>query len=115
MAAGLLKIEDYHAEFEIDALLAVQTFLVIEQWIASGLRQRVQASGSTINAEDVRSIVTQRQAGHWATVNGPSTKDCPRKGLHGSTRRLAAAADFNARCISTDGFGYLNSRRCAGL
>ena len=67
-AAAVLKIEDHLPGLEIDQLLDVMTFLAVEKRIASSLKERVQATADTINAEDVRAIATRRQAGHWASA-----------------------------------------------
>ena len=78
-AAAILKIEDHLPNLEIDQLLDVMTFLAVEKRIASSLRERVQTTADTINADDVRAIATRRQAGHWAspTVAGSDGRPAP--------------------------------------
>ena len=103
--AAIAKIDELLADLEIDHLLDVMTFLAVEKRIASGLRERVQTTAETINADDVRAIATRRQAGHWASTLAVGAPETPRKALHAVYERLAAAADFYAlRKQHQDGF-----------
>jgi uncharacterized protein (TIGR02687 family) len=95
-AAAVLKIEDYLPNLEIDQLLEVMTFLAVERRIASSLRERVQTTADTINADDVRAIATRRQSGHWASLTVAGSTDAPRQALHAVYDALVAAADFFA-------------------
>ena len=72
------------------------TFLAVEKRIASSLRERVQTTADTINADDVRAIATRRQAGHWASPTVAGSTDVPRQALHAVYDALVAAADFYA-------------------
>ena len=106
-AAAILKIEDHLPNLEIDQLLDVMTFLVVEKRIASSLRERVQATADTINADDVRAIVTRRQVGHWASITVADSMDAPRQALHAVYDALVAAADFYAlRNLHKSGLDY---------
>lgn len=106
-AALLLKIEDHLPDLEIDQLINVMTFLVVEKRIASFLRERVQATADTINADDVRAVATRRQSGHWASLSVADSTDAPRSVLHAVYEALVAAADFNAlRNQHKSGFDY---------
>jgi uncharacterized protein (TIGR02687 family) len=106
-AAAILKIEDHLPNLEIDQLIDVMTFLVVEKRIASSLRERVQTTADTINADDVRAIATRRQSGHWASLTMADSTDAPRHALHAVYDALVAAADFNAlRNLYKSGFGY---------
>jgi uncharacterized protein (TIGR02687 family) len=106
-AAAILKIEDHLPDQEIDQLLDVMTFLAVEKRIASSLRERVQATAETINADDVRAVATRRQAGHWASLNVADTAEAPRQALHAVYDALVAAADFYAlRNQHKGGFDY---------
>lgn len=105
--AALIHLEDYLLGLEIPDLLDVMTFLVVEQGIASRLRERVHQTADMINPDEVRSIATCRQAGHWASliVNGSSM--VPRQALHAVYDALVAAADFFAlRNQHRDGFAF---------
>ena len=92
-AAAILKIEDHLPDLEIDQLAEVMTFLAVEKRMASNLRERVQTTADTINADDVRTIATRRQSGHWASLSLDSA-DAPRSILHAIYDALVAAADF---------------------
>ena len=106
-AAAILKIEDHLPNLEIDQLSDVMTFLVVEKRIASSLRERVQTTADTINAEDVRAIATRRQSGHWASLTVAGSTDAPRQAFHAVYDALVAAADFNAlRNQHKSGFDY---------
>jgi len=106
-AAVLLKIEDHLANVEIDQLVDVMTFLAVEKRIASSLRERVQSTADTINADDVRAIVTRRQSGHWASDTVADSTDAPRQALHAVYDALVAAADFYAlRNQHKNGFNH---------
>jgi uncharacterized protein (TIGR02687 family) len=106
-AAAILKIEDHLANLEIDHLSEVMTFLVVEKRIASSLRERVQTTADTINADDVRAIASRRQSGHWASLSVAGSTDAPRQALHAVYDALVAAADFNAlRNQHKSGFDY---------
>ena len=93
-AAAILKIEDHLPNLEIDQLIDVMTFLAVEKRIASSLRERVQTTADTINADDVRAIATRRQSGHWASLTVADSPDAPRQALHAVYDALVAAADF---------------------
>ena len=106
-AAAILKIEEHLPDFEINQLADVMTFLAVEKRIASSLRERVQTTADTINADDVRAIATRRQSGHWASLNVADSKEAPREALHAVYEALVAAADFYAlRNQHKSGFDY---------
>ena len=106
-AAAILKIEDHLPNLEIDTLVDVMTFLAVEKRIASSLRERVQTTADTINADDVRAIATRRQSGHWASLSVADSTDAPRQALHAVYDALVAAADFYAlRNVYKSGFDY---------
>jgi uncharacterized protein (TIGR02687 family) len=114
-AAAVLKIEDHLPNLEIDQLVDVMTFLAVEKRIASSLRERVQTTAGTINADDVRAVATRRQAGHWASLNSTDTIDAPRQALHAVYDALVAAADFYAlRNLHKSGFDYPDAARMYG-
>jgi uncharacterized protein (TIGR02687 family) len=95
-AAAVLGIDGHLQDLEIEQLLDVMTFLSVEQRIASCLRDRVQSTASTINAEDVRAVATRRQAGHWASDAVAGSDVVPRQALHAIYDAQVAAADFFA-------------------
>jgi len=95
-AAAILRIEDHLPNLEIDQLVDVMTFLVVEKRIASSLRERVQTTADTINADDVRAVAIRRQAGHWASLTVADSTEAPRQALYAVYDALVAAADFYA-------------------
>ena len=106
-AAAILKIEDHLPNLEIDQLSEVMTFLAVEKRIASSLRERVQTTADTINADEVRAIATRRQSGHWASLTVAGSTDAPRQALHAVYDALVSAADFYAlRNQHWSGFDY---------
>lgn len=106
-AAAILKIEDQLPDLEIDQLLDVMTFLAVEKRIASSLRERVQTTADTINADDVRAIASRRQSGHWASLSVVDSSEAPRRALHAVYDALVAAAEFySLRNLHKSGFDY---------
>ena len=106
-AAAILTMEDHLPNLEINQLVDVMTFLAVEKRIASSLRERVQTTADTINADDVRSIATRRQSGHWASLILAGSTDAPRQALHAVYDALVAAADFYAlRNQHKSGFNF---------
>jgi uncharacterized protein (TIGR02687 family) len=92
--AALIHLTDHLGGLEIDDLIDVRTFLAVEKAIASGLRERVQTTATTLNADEVRAVATRRQDGHWASPKVAGAPDVPRKALHAVYDALVAAADF---------------------
>ncbi len=114
-AAAILRIDDHLPNLEIDQLADVMTFLAVEKRIASSLRERVQTTADTINADDVRAIATRRQSGHWASRSVADSPDAPRSALHAVYDALVAAADFYAlRNQHKSGFDYPNAAAMYG-
>lgn len=104
-AAQILRIKQHLSDLDIAPLTEVMTFLEVEQHIARSLRERVQTTAATINAEDVRVIATRRQTGHWASPNLADSIAAPRKSFHAVYTALIAAADFFAlRNLYPQGF-----------
>lgn len=108
--AALINVDDHLHGLEVDDLLDVLTFQNVEHLIASSLHERVQHTADTINAEEVRAIVTRRQAGHWASLTVPGAPEVPRTALHAVYDALIAAADFFAlRNQHLSGFDFPNA------
>ena len=106
-AATILKIEDHLPKYEIDQLSEVMTFLAVEKRIASGLRERVQTTADSLNADEVELIANRRQSGHWASVSVADTPDAPRRALHAVYDSLVCASQFYAlRNTYKSGFSY---------
>lgn len=105
--ARRIKLSDQLHSFDIGNLIDVQTFMDVEIEIARNLKQRVLATSDAINVEEVRSIATKRQAGHWALPTVPGASSIPRKELHAVFESLVTAAEFfNLRNLHRDGFEF---------
>ena len=105
--AQRIKLSDQLHSFDIGNLIDVQTFMDVEIEIARNLKQRVLATSDAINVEEVRSIATKRQAGHWALPTVPGASSIPRKELHAVFESLVTAAEFfNLRNLHRDGFEF---------
>jgi hypothetical protein len=65
--ARIIRIKDHVHDLEIETLLDGMTFLEMERAIVRGLRDRVESTADTIDAEAVRDLATHRQDGHWAS------------------------------------------------
>lgn len=94
IAASLLKIDDVLSNLDLPQLVDLMTFLDAEKRIASSLRDLVKNTVDTINADEIRTIATRRQTGHWATLSIADTSDGPRSAFHAVYEALIAAADF---------------------
>lgn len=106
-AAAVLNLDAHLPLMEFDELVDVMTFLAVEKRVASSLKERVQTTADTINAEDVRAIAARRQDGHWASASMADSPDAPRRALHAVYDALVAAADFFAlRNAHGGGFDY---------
>jgi len=107
LVAGILKIEDQLYGFEIEDLLDVVTFQVVEKAISKGLRDRVVSGADTINVDDIQAVATHRQAGHWASNFVMGDPHVPRAGFHAVYEALmAATALFALKNEYPDGFDY---------
>ncbi len=105
--ASILKLDEVLAQYEIEDLTEVMTFLLAEKRIASGLRERVQTTSETIDAVAIQSIATRRQSGHWASSTIGDSKYVPRYALNSVYTALVAAAEFfSLRNKYQQGFDY---------
>jgi uncharacterized protein (TIGR02687 family) len=109
-AAAWLKIDDHLHGLDVDPLLEVMTFPSVELRIASGLRERIQATADVIQVDDVRAIVIRRQAGHWATLGVDDSPKTARQAFHAVYDALLAAAEFHSlRNQYRSGFHYADA------
>lgn len=106
-AAALLKIEEHLSDWEVEQLRYAMTFLLVEKRIANGLRELVESTAETINADDVRAMAIRRQAGHWASPAIASSPAAPRQAFHAVYDAIISAADYYAlRKQYQGGFDY---------
>jgi uncharacterized protein (TIGR02687 family) len=107
LVASLVRLEDYLHKYEVADLVDVMSFEIVEKRIASNLREMVQSTVDTINADEVRAVASRRQAGHWASQNINGSQEVPRQAYRAVYSALVAAADFFAlRNQYRNGFEY---------
>ena len=94
--AGIVKIKEPLYGLEIEPLLDIMTFQDVEKAIAKGLMDRVVSAADAVNVEDIRSVATRRQAGHWASPNVVGADYVPRTAFHAVYEALITAAEFFA-------------------
>ena len=108
--AKAVKMEGHLSGFEIEEVLDNKTFLVIEKFIASSLRDRVTATASVPDAPAIRNIAKQRQDGYWADRDR-GTMGATRAALHAVYDALIASADlFALRAEFSGGFSYTSAQ-----
>lgn len=91
---SMLSIEDVVRGREVEQMVDITTFYEAEKAILSGLRDRVIATADVPNPEDIRSIATRRQDGHWANPAVTGATAVPRQALHDVYDALIQAAEF---------------------
>jgi uncharacterized protein (TIGR02687 family) len=96
LVSEALKLESHLERLDLDALVPVTTFLAVEKTVARALRDRVQQTADTINAEAIRRIARRRQDGYWASATGKGLESIPRTALHAVYEALGIAASFLA-------------------
>lgn len=94
--ADTVKLQQHLGDLEIEDLAEVKTFLLVEQLVASRLRDRVLETASTINPQAIRDRASRRQDGYWVNPALPDTFHAPRRALHAVYEALQAAADLFA-------------------
>ncbi len=106
-----LRITELLSSFDLERLLRVTTFPVVEKHIMRGLRDRVETTAEVLRADDVRSVVSQRQAGHWANPAVPGSSAMKRRTtfqVYGAI--LAAAEFFELKNRFPDGFAFASPK-----
>ncbi|RWI14536.1 MAG: BREX-1 system phosphatase PglZ type A [Mesorhizobium sp.] len=107
VVAELLKLSDHLHGLDIEELRDARTFLLVEKYVASCLRDRVIETADTIKFDAIRDIAARRQNGYWANSKLTSSDDAPRAALSRVYDALvAAAAFFDLRNRHAQGFGY---------
>lgn len=109
--AEAIKLDDHLSDMELDALQGVNTFLMVEKYIASRLRDRLIDTADAVNVDDVRDIASRRQDGYWANKAMASSFNAPREALSRVYDALVAGAElFNLRNQHGSGFSYLSAK-----
>ena len=105
--ANTIRLTDHLHDLEIDDMLDVMTFLDVEKAICRSLRDRVESTADTMNADDVKGVAIRRQAGHWVSSHVPGALTVPRKALNAVYRALTAASEFfDLKNQHQDGFEF---------
>ena len=105
--ADAIKLDDHLSDLELDALQDVNTFLMVEKYIASRLRDRVIDTADAVNVEAVREIASRRQDGYWANKALASSFNAPRMALSRVYDALMAGSElFHLRNQHNEGFSY---------
>ncbi len=109
--AQAIKLASHLGALSIDDLAEVKTFLLVEQTIASRLRDRVLETLETIKPELIRAMASRRQDGYWAAPGLPDTPSAPRRALFAVYQALQTAADlFALRNARVGGLGYPDAK-----
>ena len=109
--AEAIKLDDHLSDMELDALQDVNTFLMVEKYIASRLRDRVIETADAINVDAVGDIAARRQDGYWANKALASSFNAPREALSRVYDALVAGAElFDLRNQHNDGFSYPSAK-----
>lgn len=105
--AEAIKLNNHLSDLELDDLQDVNSFLIVEKYIASRLRDRVIDTADSINLETVQDIALRRQDGYWANKGLPSSFNAPRDALSRVYDALVAGAElFHLRNQHGSGFSY---------
>lgn len=92
--AATIRLSDHLHDVDIEALVGVKTFLDVEKAICRSLRDQVESTTDTINADHVQEIAIERKNGHWLSPSVQGAPHIPRKALRAVYDALVAAADF---------------------
>ncbi len=87
-----LHMRDHLHVCEVEELLDVMTFPVVEKRIVQGLLDRVTSTTDAIDPEAVGSIADRRQAGHW--VSSGSVPEAHRNARRAVYKALATASQL---------------------
>lgn len=109
--AEAIKLDNHLSDMELDALQDVNTFLMVEKYIASRLRDRVIDTADAVNVDAVRDIALRRQDGYWANKALVSSFNAPRDALSHVYDALVAGAElFDLRNKHGSGFSYPSAK-----
>jgi uncharacterized protein (TIGR02687 family) len=107
----MLNIEDLFHGREVEKLLDITTFYEAEKAILPALRDRVIATADAPKPEEIRSIATRRQDGHWANPAVTGAAAVPRSALHDVYDALIQAAEFfEMKTRYGGGFEYASAK-----
>ncbi|MCW7555577.1 BREX-1 system phosphatase PglZ type A [Endozoicomonas gorgoniicola] len=93
-AARVLKLEEHLPELNVDNLFETRTFLLVEQFVASRLRDRLLAEADSLDELAFCERVVARQSGYWASVLLSDNEDAARTAFQNVYKALEVAARF---------------------
>ena len=90
--AARIHLDDCLVGMDIEPLLDVMTFFEVEKAIVGGLLEQICAAPEALDSDNIRSVTSRRQAGHWvASTSVPEDKRRARKAVY---EALAVAAEL---------------------
>ncbi len=92
--ADIIHLENHLQALGAEDLAQIHTFLKVEKTIAQSVRDLILESVESIQIEPIRSIISLRQAGHWATDSLADNPHAPRSAFHAVYEALLCAAEF---------------------
>ena len=109
--AEAIKLDSHLSDEELEDLQDISTFLMVEKFIASRLRDRVIDTADAVNLDAVRDIASRRQDGYWANKALASSFNAPREALSRVYDALVAGAElFHLRNHHSEGFSYPSAK-----
>ena len=92
--AEIIHLKNHLGDFTAEELVEIPTFLEVEQAVARNIRDLILESVEFIQIEPIRSMISIRQAGHWASSSLAENAHAPRAALHAVYDALLCAAEF---------------------
>ncbi|MEO5331191.1 MAG: BREX-1 system phosphatase PglZ type A [Magnetococcus sp. YQC-5] len=92
--AETIRLDECLDGLAIEDLADVKTFLGVELFLAQHLRDRVMETANAIHLEEIRTTITRRLDGYWATDRLQTTQYAPRYALHRVYNALLFAAEL---------------------
>ncbi len=93
-AAGALKVQEQLTELTTERLLDNRSFMVVEQLIASRLRDRLLSEADSLDEDAFCSLVKARQSSYWASSVLSDNEDVARSAFGQVYKALEVSARF---------------------
>ena len=95
-AAGILKLQEQLSSLQTEKLLTNSSFMLVEQLIASRLRDRLLAESDSLNEMAYCALVKERQSSYWASTLLSDNDHVCRSAFQQVYKALEVAARFMA-------------------
>ena len=92
--ADAIHLEQHLGSYKIETLLDSKTFLPVDKYIASRVRDQVIESFQSIDLTAVQNIISRRLDSYWVSSDLPDTHNAPRKALTAVYLALLSASEF---------------------